>query len=81
MLSMPIRACCLAGRNRSPAIDNREQTAEAGEVYIRGVRVGEHGLARDEDGEQEQNGQEGISAEDVSEGELVVPLLDGSARC
>ena len=77
MLSMPRRACCLAGRKMQAGhVDDGEQGAEAGEVDVGGVRVGQDGLARDQDGEQEQHRQEGVAAEDVTEGQLVVALPD-----
>ena len=75
MLSMPRRACSLAGRKMQAGhVDDGEQGAEAGEVDVGGVRVGQDGLARDQHGEQEQHGQERVAAEDVAERQLVVAL-------
>jgi len=45
---------------------------ERGEVEIGCARLREDRLAREQGREQEQDGEEGVAAEDVAEGELVV---------
>ena len=56
MLSMPRRACCFAGtEDEAGHVDHGQERGESGEVDVGGVGVGQDGLARDQDCQEEQD--------------------------
>src|SRR5207248_7739146 len=58
-------------------VDDGEESAEGGQVDVGVVGAGQHGLAGQDGGEQEQHRQECVAAEDVADGELVVAHAGG----